>query len=184
MKLLNAVNLILPKVGERAVTSLEVKHPTLAVLLPIVDNTRKDLLLKQWWFNTGRYEAFPDADGHIVLGTTTIQFIPDVPDTAVLADGQLYNPGTGSPVFTTKVAGEITRDVEFDRLPESAAQVVWNTALVEMYATDIGMSQELQLWLAKAKDAHDTLMSEHLRQRKHNTKASRPYRQLRRAMYS
>lgn len=184
MKLLNAVNLILPKVGERAVTSLEVKHPTLAVLLPIVDNTKRNLLLKGWWFNAARYTAYPDPEGHIVLGTSTLQFVPDVPDTATLLGGQLYVPGTLDPVFSAAVAGEITRDVEFDDLPESAAQVVWYTALVEMYATDIGMSQELQLWLAAAKDAHDTLMSEHLRQRKHNTKASRPYRQLRRAMYS
>ena len=184
MKLLDAVNLILPKVGERAVTSLEVKHPTLAVLLPIVTNTRSSLLLKGWWFNAATYEAHPDSDGHIMLGASTLSFVPHRPDTAIALANQLYDPSTLNPVFTEKVVGDIVRDVPFDSLPESAAQVVWYTALVEMYATDIGMSQELQLWLTAAKDAHDTLMSEHLSNRRHNTRARSQYRHLRRAMRS
>ena len=32
MKLLDAVNLILPKLGEHPVTSLTIKHPTLAIV--------------------------------------------------------------------------------------------------------------------------------------------------------
>ena len=48
MKLLDAVNLVLPKLGERPVTSLEVKHPTLAVLLPIIEQTQINTLQRGW----------------------------------------------------------------------------------------------------------------------------------------
>ena len=62
----------MPKLGERAVTSLSVKHPTLAVLLPIIEQTRKTTLLRGWWFNKYAYTAYPDTDGAIALGDLDI----------------------------------------------------------------------------------------------------------------
>jgi hypothetical protein len=45
MQLLTAVNLVLPKLGERAVTSLTVKHPTLAILHDaLVEHLEEDLV--------------------------------------------------------------------------------------------------------------------------------------------
>ena len=68
MKLLDAVNLVLPKLGERPVTSLEVKHPTLAVLLPIIEQTQMNTLQRGWWFNEYEYTAYPNAQGEIGIG--------------------------------------------------------------------------------------------------------------------
>ena len=72
MKLLDAVNLVLPKLGERPVTSLEVKHPTLAVLLPIIEQTQVNTLQRGWWFNEYEYTAYPNAQGEIDIGATSV----------------------------------------------------------------------------------------------------------------
>ena len=63
MKLLDAVNLILPKLGEHRVTSVDNKHPTLAIILPEIENELKKLLARGWWFNEFDYKAYPDSEG-------------------------------------------------------------------------------------------------------------------------
>jgi len=178
MNLLTAVNLMMPKVGERPVTSLEVKHPTLAVLLPLIEfNTRKTLKTG-WWFNKYPYEAFPNVDGEITLGDDTLSFVPDYSGVAVLRGLKLFNPETLLYTFTSSVKGTVTQYVPFDELPESAAQYIFYSSLVEAYTTDIGVTQELQIWQTLAGQGWSDLMSEHLRQMKHSTRRSRKWRKL------
>lgn len=182
MKLLDAVNLIMPKLGERPVTSLDVAHPTLAVLLPILEKNRIDTLIKGWWFNEYEHVAMPDSEGVITLGNDTLRFIPHCSGIAVMRGKQLFNPSTLTNVFTSSVAGVITQDVEFDLLPDSAATYVFYSSLVEAYTTDLGVSQELQVWQMKAGDAWGTLLGEHLMQKKPSTRKLRTWRNLRKAM--
>lgn len=182
MKLLDAVNLILPKLGEHRVTQLDVKHPTLAVILPEVENEIKRLLNKGWWFNEFDITLYPSTEGSIVLGTETLAFTPTRPNTAVQRGSNLYNPETRSYVFDAPVDGRVREYVAFDKLPESAAQAVYYTALVTCYATDIGMTQEVQVWGQAAQAAQSDLLSEHLRQKKFSTKNTRQWQRLRRAL--
>ena len=183
MKLLDAVNLIMPKLGERPVTSLDVKHPTLSVLIPIINKNRTETLLRGWWFNEYAHTAHPDPDGVIRMGRSTLRFIPNAHEVnAVMRGSELFNPETLTNVFKSPVSGVVTQDVEFDLLPESAANYVLYTSLIEMFATDIGMSQELQIWQVKAGDAWNVLLGEHLRHRKYSTRDIPAWRRLRRAM--
>ena len=183
MKLLDAVNLIMPKLGERPVTSLDVKHPTLSVLIPIINKNRTETLLRGWWFNEYAHTAYPSPDGVIELGTSALRFIPganEVP--AILRGTELFNPETLTNVFSGPVTGVVTQDVDFDMLPESAANYILYTSLIEMFATDIGMSQELQIWQVKAGQAWDVLLGEHLKHRRYTTRDLPAWRRLRRAM--
>ena len=182
MKLLDAVNLVMPKLGERPVTSLEVKHPTLAVLLPIIDQTQKNTLTRGWWFNEFKYTAYPNLQGEIDIGADCLSFVPSASDTAVVRGQRLYNPTNLSFVFSAPVPGKVVQWVEFDELPESAATYVFYSALVEAYATDLGITQEIQLWQALAGRAWSDLLTEHLRQKKHSTRKSRRWRELVSAM--
>jgi len=182
MELLDAVNLVLPKLGERAVTSLTVRHPTLAILLPIIEQTQRNVLRRGWWFNEFVYTAYPAVNGEIDIGINTLSFVPDMPDTAVVRGQRLYNPVTLSYVFTESVPGRVIHYVEFNELPESAAQYVFNSALVDAYATDLGVTQELSVWQSLAGMSWSDLLSEHLRQRKHTTRNSRRWQQLIRSM--
>lgn len=172
MELLSAVNLILPKLGERPVTSLEVRHPTLSVLLPTIDQRRRELLARGWWFNEYPYTAMPGLDGEINLGVDTLTFVPDRSGTAVMRGKKLFNPVTLSTQFTSPVKGRVTQDVPFDDLPEHAAHFVYYSGLVDMYTTDIGMSNDVQAWGQSAAQAWSDLLAEHLRQKKHSTRKS------------
>lgn len=183
MKLLTAVNLILPKLGEHPVTRLDQKHPTLAVILPEVENQLRVMLGRGWWFNTYMYTAYPDSEKLIVLGEDTIAFTP-VDCNCALRGKQLFNTDTQSFEFDSPVEGELREYVEFDLLPETAAQYVFNTALTIAYVTDIGMTNEIQTWQALANTAGSDLLAEHLRNRKYSTYRTRRFRKLRGAMRS
>lgn len=182
MQLLNAVNLVMPKLGERPVTSLLVKHPTLAVLLPVIEQVRRTTLNRGWWFNEYDYTAMPDQDGLISLGTQTLSFVPCQPNTAILRGTVLFNPVTLTEVFTTSIKGVVTQDVDFDLLPESVANYVFYGALVQAYATDIGVTAELQVWQQLAGQGWSDMVGEHLRQRKTSTRQRKAWQRLRRAM--
>lgn len=182
MQLLSAVNLVLPKLGERPVTSLIVKHPTLAIILPIIEQSQRNVLIRGWWFNEFRYTAYPSPTGEIDIGANALSFIPDAADTAVVRGQRLYNPKTLSYVFDAPVAGLVTQNIEFDELPESAAAYIFYSSLIEAYTTDLGVTQELQVWQSLAGIAWSALLSEHLRQRKFNTRKTRQWRKLINAM--
>ena len=178
MFLLDAVNLILPKLGEHRVTRLDIKHPTIAVILPEVENELRKLLMRGWWFNEFDYTAYPDPEGGIALGTDTLTFTPVYADVAVQRGARLFNPVTLSYTFTEPVKGRARMYVPFDELPESAAQTVYYSGLNNAFITDIGMTQEVQIWGAQAATAYSDLLAEHLRQKKYNTKQSRQFRRL------
>ena len=181
MDLLTAVNLILPKLGEHPVTGVDIRHPTLAVILPEIEQANKNLAIKGWWFNQFEYTAYPDGEGYIYLGSNALSFIPDS-DNAVVRDQRLYNGDTRSYVWSDPVLGVITELVEFSELPESAALAVMYSALVAAYSQDIGMSQELQAWASLSASAYSDLLAEHLRHRKYTTRKSPRYFRLRAAM--
>jgi hypothetical protein len=183
MKLLDAVNLILPKLGEHAVTSLDQKHPTIAVILPEVENRLRSTLLKGWWFNSFVYKAYPDSEKHIKLGVDTLSFTPLYVD-ASLRGLDLYNPDTMSFEWDEPVEGMVRQYVEFDLLPESAAQFIFKASLVSIYATDIGLTAEVNLWAKDSEGAYSDMLAEHLRNQKHTTKNSRRWANIRRALRS
>lgn len=181
MKLLDAVNLMLPKLGEHPVTSLTVRHPTLAIILPEVENVLTTVLLQGWWFNTSDYTAYPDSEKKITLGIDTLSFVPERYP-AALRGLALYNRTTLTYDWDTPVKGMLVQKIEFDLLPESVAQFVWYTALVNTYITDIGLTQDVQAWQGRATEAHTQVLAEHLRNQKYSTTGSVRFKRLRRAM--
>lgn len=181
MELLNAVNLMLPKLGEHPVTSLTKRHPTLAIILPEVDNEITTCLLKGWWFNTYEYTAYPDSEGLITLGVDTLAFVPDE-YASTLRGRALFNLTTLDYKWDKPVKGTIKQRLTFNELPESVAQYVWYSALCNTYVTDLGMTQDVQVWKAKAEEANVQVLAEHLRNKKYSTKQSPRFRRLRAAM--
>lgn len=184
MELLDAVNLVMPKLGERPVTSLERKHPTLAVLLPIFDSNRKRTLVRGWWFNEYAYTAYPNNQQEIDIGIDCLSFVPEKPGEAAVRGQRLYNPETRNFKFTQPVKGRVLTDVPFNELPESAATYVLQCSLIEAYSTDLGITQEVQVWMDLKAQAWGDLIAEHLRQRRHSTRNSAKFARLRRALRS
>lgn len=181
LELLTAVNLILPKLGEHAVTDLDINHPTLAVILPEVDNELTQLLLRGWWFNEYDATLYPDSEKNIAVGTDILSFTPRCVEAAIRGR-RLFNPSTLTYAWDAPVLGRIKQAVAFDDLPETAAQFVWYSSLVNAYVTDLGVSNDVQMWQAKAEAAFNQLLAEHLRNRKYSTTSTVRYRRLRSAM--
>ena len=185
MELLKAVNEILPKLGEHPVTSLESKNPTLGVILPQIDSEIDSVLQSGWWFNTFDVDLFPNSEGEIDVPEDTLSFVAKAGQTPLVQRGErFYNKQDRSYVFPvgTKISGKLYQRMSFEELPQSAAKFVLYSALVTIYATDIGLEQVVQLWSTAATQAQALMEQEHLRQMKYTIKQSRRYGKLRRAM--
>lgn len=175
MKLLTALNLILPALGEHVVTRVDARHPTLAVILPVIELKLTECLLRGWWFNEDCYTMYPDLDGEIAVPTTTIAFIPTAEFRATVRDGRLYNMATRNYLWTTPVRGTLQERLEFEELPESVATYVFYAALVQTYLVDIGLEQVVQKWEQLAMTAEFSATAEHLRNKRHSTRNSARY---------
>jgi hypothetical protein len=173
----------MPILGERPVTSLDAKHPTLALILPKVDTKLEDVTSVGWWFNSFNTTLYPDDDGEIAVPLDTLSFVPAYWQVAAIVRGdKLYNPETMSYVFDGPVAGELIQRVPFEQLPETAASAVWYAALVDAYVTDIGMEQNVREWMQQAADAQARMEAEHLKQRKYSTYNNPRFQRVRNAL--
>lgn len=182
MDLLTAVNRILPKLGEHQVTGLSVKHPTLAIILPEIEAKRQEFLLKGWWFNTEHYTFYPSSEGFIDTPNALLGWNPDPWCSAVQRGERFYDPVNHTYTWPDKISGSCTFDVEFELMPEAAAQYVLYHALVLCYATDIGLEQVVQVWEREAGTALAACEREHLRYKKYTTRHSRRWRNLQSAL--
>lgn len=182
MLLLDAVNYMMPKLGEHEVTSIEARHPTVALILPAIEDTLRIVLGKGWWFNEFNATLYPDSENELNLGTNVINVVPYQPSTAVQRGRRMYNPETFSYKFDSPINVRIRQYVDFEEIPEPAAVWVRNEALSQVYTADIGVTQDIQVWMALAEQAKSDLLAEHLRNKRYTTKNSRPFRKLRSAL--
>ena len=179
MKLIDAVNQILPILGEHPVNNLDIKHPTLAIILPAVKLKITEVLSKGWWFNEYQYTLRPDSEGYIYMPVDTLSFIPDESG-PVVRGRRLFNTKTNNYKFDSQVPGLLQVTMEFDDLPTTVGVFVFYTTLVHVYLTDIGLENAVGEWKQMADDAEAQATSEHLRNKRYSTKRSRRYANLRR----
>lgn len=178
MRLLEAVNTILPALGEHTVTSTDVKHPTVAVILQALRTQLRDTLLQDWWFNTYEYDALPDEDGFINLPDSYIKALPVDPFSArtgaVKRGSQLYNMRDRTFVWPIgqRVRLRVTESLDFEMLPESVAQYVMYQGCTQAYLNDIGVEATLNMWRLAAGAAYATMLTEHLENRRYSTARS------------
>jgi hypothetical protein len=173
MKLLTAINGILPVLGEHTVTSVQAKNPALAIILPNIDLEISNISRPGLWFNTFETTYYPDSELGISVGTDVLSIVPVYANVNCIQRGtRLMNADTQSYEWTTPVKVHITTLVPFEELPESVAVYVLYAALVTSYATDIGLEGSIQLWQQKAKGAMVDVTREHLRNRRYSISKS------------
>jgi hypothetical protein len=177
MDLLKAVNLILPRLGEHAVTELDVKHPTLAILLPVIEYKINELTVLGWWFNKYRAKYYPDLEGSVAVPDDVMSFIPDQRNITIRGR-RLYNITDQSYKFSAVVEGVATALLPFEDLPDSMAQWVMAAALVDAYVTDIGLTDDVRVWQNQAQLAKIAVETENLRQMRYSTTDSPRYQRL------
>ena len=182
MKLLTAINNILPKLGEHTVTRVDARHPTLAIILPIIEQCLVETLQKAWWFNGGRTTLYPDSDKQIFLPTTCMSFLPDAEFVGSVRGNRLYNNETMTYEWPKPVTGILRERVEFEELPETVATYVFYYALCTAYLTDIGLESVVEQWKEMADSAEEAATLEHLRNVRHSTQKSRRWGRLQRSL--
>lgn len=179
MQEIDAVNMILPKLGERPVTSITVPHPTVAIILPILSRVKKETNMMGFWYNSYDWEFTPGLAGKISVGTDVLRLtIYDNEDIITKRGQYLYNLSKQTDVFEEPVKAWVISDLDLEDMPETASHYTALQTLVETSATDIGVNDDLEAWRMMAASAFRELSAEHTRQRHFNTKQQRIWRQI------
>lgn len=185
MLLLEAINRVLPALGESVVTSIDSRNPTVKIIENAIRAQTKDLQLQAWWFNTYIVDLFPDTLDEINLPVDTLSFLPSYDMNAIQRGKKLFNTDTLTFIWPTgiPVHGTLKVLVEFEDLPESAATHVLYEACVKAYVDDIGLEQSVSIWQQKSGQSRVQLEAEHLRNKRYSTRRSRRYQSIRRSMW-
>jgi len=172
MKLLDAVNTVLPYLGEHPVTDIDTAHPTVDLIVAAINRHREAFLSEGWWFNEGTVTLPVNTDGKIDAPTKIISIYGL--DCNVEIDGSdLFNLDENSMYFTRPIKVEVIKDVEFEKLPLYAAHTVMYTAAIEIYTADFGVESSVQVLQSYAENARQKCVQENLRKRKYNSSAFR-----------
>ena len=167
MKLLDAVNTILPYLGEANVTSTTARNTTVQSILQQIETAKRALLATGWWFNTVNVTLYPGSDYKIKAPVNVLNW--ECSDESVLSEirGEyLYNLETGTLEFTESQTGTIKQDLEFEELPEYAAQTVMYIACTAVYSADMGVDNTYGTEiLSKLAQARTLLERDHLRKK-------------------
>lgn len=170
MKLLKAVNLILPYFGENTITRIDYKHPTVVIILDVLEAMQNNFLSKGWWFNTSIVTLYPSKEGEISAPETAISIVNTKHDVVLsIRDQRVFNSTDRTYKFTDPVKVKLIDNVEFEELPDSVAMwLVYRTAF-EAYNRDYGYEDTLQIIGAKENEAYKRVQEEHLRNMKYST---------------
>lgn len=163
MKLLDAINTVLPYLGEANVTSTTARNTTVQAVLQQIDTAKRTLLGTGWWFNRVKVTLYPGADGRIKAPINVFSWLPDEGISEIRGE-YLYNLDTGDYQFSSALTGLIIQDMDFEELPNYAALSVTYTAALAVYSADLGVDSTYQVELSKnLVTASMYLEREHLR---------------------
>lgn len=172
MELLQAVNAVLPHLGEHTITRVEgAKHPTVDLILGAIDRHRLSILAEGLWFNESTVILPVNTDGQIDVPQGTIA-VYGIACNVELDGERFFDLNTASRYFSTPITVRLVRDVQFNRLPINVALCIAYRAGAEVYVQDYGReggadsTTELQ-GLANMNWVQVT--QENLRKRKYNS---------------
>jgi hypothetical protein len=182
MTLLDAINTCLSTLGEARVTSTLARNPTVDLIKSTIDMKKDELLERGWWFNIAQATMYPSPSGEMeypvgalsVLGYDGEKFVP--------RDGMLFDLDNNTKYFTEPKSMQITYDVDFEDLPECAANVVMQRANRAVYSGDLGMDNTVTNMQQNELMNFATLETMHMRNQRHTTRKRGAWRRMRNAL--
>lgn len=175
MELLTAVNTILPWMEENKVTTVDTKHPTVALILDKISTNQNKLLNEGYWFNTETKKFYLTPDGEVLKPTNLITLYPKDKSLNYEARGnRIYDLGNSTFKLVAPFEAVVRVNLQFDELPESAARTIMWRACVDTYTPDFGYSQVVQVMMAREAEAFALLQREHLRKVQYSAMRSPP----------
>lgn len=180
MNLLTAVNNILPHLGENPVTTVDARHPTVAMIKDAIQESKTMLISEGWWFNERKITLYPSSEGEIFAPDRVLAFYPTDGQEVEIRGEKMYDLANGTYHFTKKVDAMIIDDLDFEELPTYAAHAVQYNAAHWVYTQDFGVESVVQYLLSHEMQALTLLRQENLRKRKYNSlKNNRAFRFVR-----
>lgn len=179
---LGAVNLILRKLGEIPVTSIDEPYPTLAIALPALDEAQVTVLSEGYWFNTFyKAQLQPTLTGEVPTPLDCIKFFPD-DARFVFAGSRIRDAGTGSMFVGETVKGRMVLNMPFEELPQVARYAIAYWAAATCYLSDIG-PDDTYADITRNRDQYVYQLSgDHTTSRKHNSRERKQVMRWRRAL--
>lgn len=169
MELLQAVNTVLPHLGEHVVTRIEgTRHPTVDLITAAIERQRLTVLSAGLWFNEIIVDLPVNTDGQIDVpyGTVAVYGV----DCAVEIDGErFFDLLTGSVYFSKSIKVKLIRDIVFEKLPINVALAVTYAAGAEVYLQDYGRENSVEELQRMADRSWVLVHQEDLRKRRYNT---------------
>lgn len=169
MELLEAVNTVLPHLGEHVVTRVDgARHPTVDLIVSAIDRHRLRVLSDGKWFNELTLTLPVNTDGQIDVPTDTLAAY-GVDCSIAIFGTKFKDTSTGSLYFDKPIKVKIVVDIEFSKLPINVAQYITYTAGAEVYTQDYGYEKSIPVLQQLASDNMVLVHQEELRQRKYNS---------------
>lgn len=174
MNKLEAVNMILRRLGEATVTSLEVPYPTVSLAVPALEEARKTLLLDEWYFNKFQWRNLLPTGGKVEVPEGILAAYPSNPNKYTYTGRYIKDAATGAHI-DEPVLCNVVVDVPFEDLPPQAQLYVVHQAAYTSYVQDFGMDDIAQGIQQDVISAYMQISAQHTRHRKHNTRTKRQW---------
>ncbi|QHJ80533.1 MAG: hypothetical protein [Bacteriophage sp.] len=176
MELLEAINTCLTAIGEARVTSLDNRHPSVDLIKQTIATKQRLLLERGWWFNIEYEKMYPDTLKRVPYPADAIA-IKSMDGYTIYSrrNGYLYDNTQNTTEFNNPVNIQVTVNLDFDDLPESAATVITYRAARAVYVGDFGNDASVSDMAQNEATAMLLLEEQHLRNMKHSTRRRRAW---------
>lgn len=182
MTLLDAINTCLSTLGEARVTSTTVRHPTVDLIRSTIAMKKTELLERGWWFNIAQATMHPSPTNEMEYPVGALSVLGYSGEKYVPRGGMLFDLDNNTRFFTEPKSMQITYDVDFEDLPECAANVVMQRANRAVYSGDLGMDNTVVNMQQNEQLNMITLETMHMRNQRHSTRKRRGWQRMRNAL--
>lgn len=175
MQKLDAVNTLLPFLGESPTDSVDSRNPVVGVLLDALFQHTSELTAEGLWFNRSTAQLHPDGTGRIQVpkGTLTV-YSSECPIT--IRGDYLWQQRAGTDMFEQVITVDLVQQLDFEDLPAYAAQCCMYGAGAQVYLQEYGADATYQHLMQMQLRARQFLMQEHLRNRRYVLQGARTNR--------
>lgn len=168
MKLLEVVNYCLKYLGERRVTTVDTRHPTVNDVVLEVEDQINTLLATGWWFNERTQTYYPNTEGKIAAPVDALMLHSSTTDVDII-DGFFWDINNDTNVFSGPITVTVRAKLTLEDLPEVAAQYIKPQVAVVLYTQEYGMENVVQELYNQRNTAKMYLDREELRKRQYNS---------------
>lgn len=168
MQTLDVVNRMLGTMGEVALNSLSDSHRFKAVGLNMLESVSRKIQDRGWWFNTENITLTPSIiDNSIYLPNDCLSVRTGLYN-LVKRGSRVYNLDGGSYEFTADLKLRLIRYVEFEDLPDIAADYIAAQAVLQFQSDYDGDSRRRDELTQEVMDTRVEIGKAHIRGQRAN----------------